>query len=90
MQKAIERAKFKKSLLVYVVVISFLWVIYFVTNCNNGYSNFNTRHNFPWPFFPMFGWGIAIILNYFSVYSSGKSLVTKEYEKLKATEKFKD
>lgn len=73
-----KRAAFKKDLAYYVIINIFLWVIWFVTN----YNEFD--NNIPWPVWPTAGWGIAMLIEYFSVYKFPKEITAeKEYEKLK-------
>ena len=38
---------------------------------------------FPWPVWPMFGWGIGVLFNYFGAYKSTDHLAEREYQKLK-------
>jgi len=70
-----RRAKFKKELITYILVNSFLWCVYLITN---GHSRI------PWPLWVMLGWGIGLALKYVEAYH-GKSWFSteQEYEKLK-------
>lgn len=76
-----RRASFKKDLAYYIVINAFLWVIWLLTSYNdNDYDS----NKIPWPVWPTVGWGIAMIIEYFSVYKFPKEITTeKEYEKLK-------
>jgi 2TM domain len=75
-----KRASFRKSIVSYFVVISFLWVIWFLTGNNLG-SGYN---HYPWPIWPMLGWGIGLAFQYAGAYVFPKvNLVEKEYQKLK-------
>lgn len=42
------------------------------------------KNVFPWPVFPMLGWGIGLVTHYFTAYSGldEKALAEREYEKL--------
>ncbi len=78
-QLAEKRAKFKKSLFVYVVVNLFLWAIWIFTNQNN-----SGRYNIPWPIWPTLGWGLGIAFQYYDAYNtSNNTMAQKEYDKLK-------
>jgi uncharacterized ion transporter superfamily protein YfcC len=60
-ERAVKRLKkrrdFHAHLLVYVLVNSFIVVIWAVTD-----------HGFFWPVFPMVGWGIGVVMNAWDVY----------------------
>ncbi len=74
-----KRAKFKRHLVTYAVVNTFLWCIWFFSH-----HDYNGEYGIPWPVWPMLGWGIGIVLQYFEAYHTdfGWS-AEKEYEKLK-------
>ncbi|NIJ51798.1 2TM domain-containing protein [Dyadobacter arcticus] len=78
-RKAKKRAAFKMHLRTYVIVIAGLWLLYAIINFND-----LGRDNFPWPLFPMLGWGIGLTSHYFAAYKNydEHSLTQKEYEKL--------
>lgn len=71
-KKAKARASFKSHLRVYIIINSFLWLLWLITDASA----------FPWPIFVTLGWGIGVVVNYFKVYRSEKSLAEQEYEKL--------
>jgi 2TM domain len=74
-----KRTGFKKSLMVYIVVNSFLWILWFFTNDNN-----MDKGPFPWPVWPMFGWGIGLAFQYIGAYVTPNTIsVENEYQKLK-------
>ncbi|MCE7039946.1 2TM domain-containing protein [Dyadobacter sp. CY312] len=78
-KKAQKRASFKIHLRSYFIVNGGLWIIYFLsTGMNWG------NHGFPWPVWPMLGWGIGLASHYFSAYGNNDemNLAQKEYEKL--------
>ena len=60
-EQALERLKkkrdFRGHVMVYVLVNTFLVVIWAVTS-----------HGFFWPVFPMVGWGIGVVMNAWDVY----------------------
>jgi len=72
-----ERVEFKRHLVVYIIVISFLGLI-----------NLLTSRHFPWFLFPAAGWGIGIVFHFFSAYGplSGTMSIEREYQKLKEKE----
>jgi hypothetical protein len=74
-----KRAGFRKSLISYFVINSFLWVIWWFTAGRHGISR-----RLPWPVWPMLGWGLGFAFQYFDAYGDSKQdMVEKEYEKLK-------
>ena len=76
-----SRAKFKRSLGSYSIVIPFLWVIWFLT------SQDKDINRIPWPIWPMLGWGIGLAIQYMKAYViQVGSLEQREYDKLKKGE----
>jgi 2TM domain len=76
-----KRAGFKKSLATYIIVNSFLWILWYFTNDNN--YNLN-QSQLPWPVWPMLGWGIGLAFQYVGAYVSPNTIsVENEYQKLK-------
>ncbi|MCX6193117.1 MAG: helix-turn-helix domain-containing protein [Cytophagales bacterium] len=74
-----RRAKFKRSLSAYVLVIAFLWVIWYLTM-----PELSRYERFPWPLWPMLGWGLGLGIQYMNAYViEGGSLEQREYDKLK-------
>jgi transcriptional regulator with XRE-family HTH domain len=75
-----RRAKFKRSLSAYVLVIPFLWVILFLTM-----PELARYERFPWPVWPMLGWGLGLGIQYLKAYVfEVDSLEQREYDKLRA------
>ena len=68
--KAVRQLKkqrdFRSHLLVYVLVNTFVVVIWVLTG----------PHGFFWPVFPIAGWGIGVIMNAWDVY--GRQEITEE------------
>ena len=77
---AMKRAKFKKSLVAYVIVNIFLWCLWYFQG-----HDFITKFNrWPWPLWVTLGWGVGIAFQYSDAYISPKSIsVQNEYDKLK-------
>ena len=71
-----RRARFKQHLGTYVVVISFLWVIWYFS----GSEQYGSRY--AWPVWPMAGWGLGLFFHYLGAYYPKINGVEKEYEKL--------
>lgn len=71
-----RRAAFKKSLVAYLLVNTFLVGIWYFT------TGGNVRHF--WPIWPILGWGLGLAFQYANAYM-GRQLFSaeKEYEKLK-------
>jgi hypothetical protein len=77
-QLAQKRASFKSHLATYVVMNTFFWVVWYL----NGQHR--SHQGWPWPVWPMLGWGIGLAFHFIGAYIAPKSnMVEKEYEKLK-------
>jgi 2TM domain len=81
-----KRAGFKKQLASYIIVNTFLWVLWFVTK-NHADLDDMDGNNFPWPIWSTLGWGIGLAFSYYNAYHDTKEVDTiKEYQKLKDRE----
>ena len=68
-----KRVDFRAHLIVYFVVIGALWLIWFFTGAS-----------YPWPIWPMTGWGIGVVFHYLFEYRTSRLLSEEEeFEKLK-------
>ncbi len=77
-----KRAKFKRGLGAYSIVIPFLWGIWFLT------SQDKDINRIPWPIWPMLGWGLGLGIQYVNAYViEVGSLEQREYDKLKGSQK---
>lgn len=75
-KKAEARASFKKHLFSYVAVNLFLVAIW-LTSSRSGANYF-------WPVWQMLGWGIGVLIHYFSAFHADVIFsVENEYQKLK-------
>lgn len=73
-----KRVGFRRHLVTYLVINAMFWLIWYFSDRNNH------GHNFPWPVWPMLGWGIGLVFSYLDAYVfSSQNSVEKEYEKLK-------
>jgi hypothetical protein len=81
-QLAKKRARFKRHLTSYIVVIVFLWGVWWFTAGQYGIPT----GPIPWPAWAMLGWGLGLAFHYFDAYGDGDLQTTtrREYEKLKA------
>jgi len=85
-----KRAAFKRHLISYILVNSFLWILWGLSNHSWDYfgndSSFHFRHigfDFPWPMLVTFFWGIGLLFDFIHTYVGHKdNLVEKEYQKL--------
>ena len=81
-QVAKKRAAFRKHLTTYLIMSLFFWAIWWFTQ-----GRFTNIRNFAgvWPIWPMLGWGLFIMFQYFDAYGPAdkQSAVEQEYEKLK-------
>lgn len=74
-----KRARFKRHLFTYLVVNTFLWCIWYFSH-----RDYSGESGIPWPVWPMFGWGLGIVFQYFEAYHTDLGWnAEKEYEKLK-------
>jgi hypothetical protein len=74
-----KRASFKKQLISYLLVCSFLWAVWLLSGREK--DDFDS---FPWPTWIMFWWGVGLAYHYANAYLfSRKDSVQQEYEKLK-------
>ena len=72
-----RRASFKTNFVTYIIVNSFFWLLWYFGGGDN-------NSKYPWPIWPMLGWGIGLIFHYLSAYVNPKeNAVQKEYDKLK-------
>ena len=75
-QLAQRRVSFKYHLASYIVINTFFWILWWLTG--------RDRHGWPWPIYPMLGWGIGLFFHYVGAYVIPKeNSVEREYEKLK-------
>ena len=75
-----KRASFKYHVASYIVFNAFFWVIWAFTG-KHGYHD--KDYGFPWPVWPMMGWGIGLLFQFLGAYVfHGQNSAEKEYEKL--------
>jgi hypothetical protein len=73
------RAQFRRNLYAYIVINSFLWLVWWFTS-----GRYTGLQGYPWPIWVMLGWGIGLAMQYFRAYNGSKQdLAEEEYEKLK-------
>jgi len=84
-KKARERVQAKKGffihLTVYLAVNSFLWVIWLVTMGGSLAGSAGTHVWQTWPLFPTLGWGIGLVMHFFSVFAFQGNWEENEVEK---------
>jgi hypothetical protein len=82
-QLARRRASFRKQFATYVIVNAFFWAIWFFS------EDHSQGIGFPWPVWPMIGWGIGIAFSWYGAYGGGANNdpVESEYEKLQRNRK---
>lgn len=85
-KQAKARVGFQLHVRTYLITMGGLWLIWAFSNMAIG-SLPPVKGLFPWPLFPMIGWGIGLALHYLTAYQAGtsKSQIEKEYEKLMAS-----
>ena len=68
-----KRVEFRTHLIVYIVTNTALWGIWWFT-----------WRGYPWPIWPLLGWGIGLVFHYLFDYRSSTLLSEEEeYQKLK-------
>jgi hypothetical protein len=73
-----KRASFKKNLITYLIVNAFLWALWYFTQGRKHYDGW------PWPIWPMLGWGIGLLFHFFGAYVyPSENSTEKEYDRLK-------
>ncbi len=79
-QQAKKRVGFRKKLFSYIIVNAFLWALWYFTDYReNGHD-----YPFPWPIWPLLGWGMGLAFGYYDAYHVNKAdAVEREFEKLK-------
>ena len=89
-QIARRRAAFKRHLFTYIVVCSFLWIVWFASSNGHYFYNYNEHFRFyrwrfmPWPAWVMFWWGIGLAFSFAKAYRcETHDAVEEEYRKLK-------
>lgn len=72
-----KRVSFKRHLGTYLIINGMFWLLW-------GLADGSSRESFPWPVWPMLGWGIGLAFSYLNayVYTKGDA-VEREYDKLK-------
>ncbi len=80
-QIAHKRASFKSHLATYIVVNAFFWILWYFSK--GQYENYAlSGMRFPWPVWPMFGWGIGLAFHFIGAYVATGNTVENEYNKL--------
>ena len=75
-----KRVKFKRHLATYIVINTFLWILWYFTD------NKNNEVGVPWPLFSMLGWGIGLMFSFLGAYVFIKhDAIEKELGRLRAT-----
>ena len=68
-----KRVDFRRHLIVFFVINSMLWIIWYVTG-----------PAYPWPVWPLAGWGVGVIFHYlFDYRSTNYFSEEEEFRKLK-------
>jgi hypothetical protein len=74
-----KRAGFRKQLISYILVNSFMWGIWFMSG-----NRLILHNSFPWPAWIMFWWGIGLAFSFANAYLiNNRGAVEQEYQKLK-------
>lgn len=72
-EQARKRVEFRTHLIVYCITNAAFWIIWLFTG-----------QGYPWPIWPMTGWGIGVLFHYMFDYRSSRILSEEEeYRKLK-------
>ncbi len=81
-KQAKARVGFRMHLRSYLIVNAGLWLIWAVSTFT--FHPIRANFFFPWPIFPMLGWGIGLASHYFTVFRQGseRDMIEEEYQKL--------
>ncbi len=79
-KNAKKRVAFRRHFTTYVLCNLFFWGVWFFTDHKQ-----HDHDGFPWPIFPMLGWGFGLSFHFLGAYVFPHKYesVEKEYEKLK-------
>lgn len=76
-----RRVAFKNHLATYIIINAFFWVIWF-------FNNDRYESPWPWPIWPMFGWGIGLTFHFLAAYVfPQQNSVEREYDKMMRNKK---
>lgn len=74
-----KRVSFKHHVRVYILMNIFFWMVWYFTG-----QHYSGGMKFPWPVWPMFGWGIGLLFHFMAAYVYPQDhSVEREYQKLK-------
>ncbi len=77
-RQAQMRVIFKTHALVYLTIVTFLWIVFYLTSMTND------ERDYVWPVWPTLGWGLVVLLHGLIAYGKSDFLsVDREYERLK-------
>ena len=80
-KQAKKRVGFKGQLVAYILVNTFLWILWYIGD-NEQQGEF--LNHTPWPLWCTLGWGIGLAFSFFDAYVFNKpNAIEKEFEKLK-------
>ncbi|MDZ4665741.1 MAG: 2TM domain-containing protein [Bacteroidota bacterium] len=80
-KQAKKRVGFKRQLAAYMIVNTFLWVLWFIGDKNETITSIEFA---PWPLWCTLGWGIGLVFSYFDAFVFNKpDSIEREFEKLK-------
>lgn len=78
-RQAKKRVGFKRHLATYLIINGMFWCIWWFAE-----KEADADADFPWPVWPMLGWGIGLAFDFMGAYlQTGNTAVEREYEKLK-------
>src|SRR6187431_2696199 len=86
-----KRASFKTHAVTYVIMNAFFWAVWFLSSKSYERDldiDVVSWGHFPWPVWPMIGWGIGLAFHFAGAYIFPRAnSVETEYEKLKNQQK---
>lgn len=76
-----KRVEFRRHLAMYFIVNAFFWALWLFGKGRDHHEGL-----FPWPLYPMLGWGIGLAFHFMGafVFPGNGPRVEKEYERLKS------
>ncbi|ADB38845.1 hypothetical protein Slin_2831 [Spirosoma linguale DSM 74] len=82
-KQAKARVGFRMHLRAYLVINTGLWLMWAFSSFIINTATAHSGTLFPWPIFPMLGWGIGLATHYFTIFRTNeRDMIEQEYQKL--------
>jgi hypothetical protein len=61
-----KKATFKYHVLIYFIMNILFWTMWYISLKNNSTPPPTKINTIPWPVWPMVGWGVIVVIHYFT------------------------